>query len=262
MLPAGRAPWWAWPAMLSLDGVAFVVLARELAAPGSAWTWGTATTVWLVWCGYVLDRTLDAAWFPAATQTWRHRFHARHGWTLLAIGAGIAAVLFLALAWADPAGRPAPRAQILLPFDTRQAAGGLVVIFCARWLTEVWALRIGLVALLLASFAVHPLPDSSIAALLAVFLLVATNLLAHRRIEVGLEASWDRFILWLAIAGCVACLLLGSADERWLCGACLGGVLTLCWEPASSGPDPEYRRASIDGGVLIVLAVVCLARLF
>ncbi|MEY2751903.1 MAG: hypothetical protein RLZZ550_1874, partial [Verrucomicrobiota bacterium] len=31
MLPAGRAPWWAWPAMLSLDGVAFVLLARELA---------------------------------------------------------------------------------------------------------------------------------------------------------------------------------------------------------------------------------------
>jgi len=79
---------------------------------------------------------------------------------------------------------------------------------------------------------------------------------------VGLEASWDRCILWLAIAGCVACLLLGSAAERWLCGACLGGVLTLCWEPASSRPDPEYRRASIDGGVLIVLAVVCLARLF
>ncbi len=91
MLPAGRAPSWAWPAMLSLDGVAFVVLAGELAVPGSAWTWGTAATVWLVWCGYVLDRTLDAAWFPAVTQTWRHRFHARHGWTLLAIGAGIAA---------------------------------------------------------------------------------------------------------------------------------------------------------------------------
>ena len=262
MLPAGRAPWWAWPAMLSLDGVAFVVLGRELAAPGSAWTWGTATTVWLVWCGYVLERTLDAAWFPAATQTWRHRFHARHGWTLLAIGAGIGAVLFLALAWADPAGRPAPRAQILLPFDTRQAAGGLVVIFCARWLTEVWALRIGLVALLLASFAVHPSPDPSVAALLAVFLLAGANLLSHRRIEVGPEASGDRCILWLAIAGCVACLLLGSATERWLCGACLGGVLTLCWEPASSRPDPEYRRASIDGGVLIVLAVVCLARLF
>jgi hypothetical protein len=260
MLPAGRAPWWAWPAMLSLDGVAFVVLAGELAAPGSAWTWGTAATVWLIWCGYVLDRTLDAAWFPAATQTWRHRFHARHGWTLLAIGAGIGAVLFLALAWTDPAGLPAPRD--LLPINLRNAAGGLVIIFCARWLTEVWALRIVLVALLLASLAVSPLPNPSVAALLAVFLLAATNLLAHRRIEVGLEATGDRFIPWLATAGCLACLLLGSAAERWLCGACLVGVLTLCWEPASSGPDPEYRRASIDGGVLIVLAVACLARLF
>jgi hypothetical protein len=260
MLPAGRAPWWAWPAMLSLDGVAFVVLAGELAAPGSAWTWGTAATVWLVWCGYVLDRTLDAAWFPAVTQTWRHRFHARHGWTLLAIGAGIGAVLFLALAWTDPADLPVTRAH--LPINLRNAAGGLVIIFCARWLTEVWALRIGLVALLLASLAVSPLPNPSIAALLAVFLLAATNLLAHRRIEVGLAASWDRFIPWLAIAGCLACLLLGSAAERWLCGACLVGVLTLCWGPVSSGADPEYRRASIDGGVLIVLAVACLARLF
>ena len=260
MLPAGRAPWWAWPAMLSLDGVAFVVLAGELAAPGSAWTWGTAATVWLVWCGYVLDRTLDAAWFPATTQTWRHRFHARHGWTLLAIGAGIGAVLFLALAWTDPADLPVTRD--LLPISLRNAAGGLVIIFCARWLTEVWALRIGLVALLLASFAVSPLPAPSIAALLAVFLLAGANLLAHRRIEVGLAASWDRFIPWLAIAGCLACLLLGSAAERWLCGACLVGVLTLCWGPVSSGADPEYRRASIDGGVLIVLAVACLARLF
>jgi len=260
MLLAGRAPWWAWPAMLSLDGVAFVVLAGELAAPGSAWTWGTAATVWLAWCGYVLDRTLDAAWFPAVTQTWRHRFHARHGWTLLAIGAGIGAVLFLALAWTDPADLPVTRD--LLPINLRNAAGGLVIIFCARWLTEVWALRIGLVALLLASLAVSPLPNPSIAALLAVFLLAATNLLAHRRIEVGLEASWDRFIPWLAIAGCLACLLLGSADERWLCGACLVGVLTLCWQPTSSGADPEYRRASIDGGVRIVLAAACLARLF
>jgi hypothetical protein len=248
--------------MLSLDGVAFVALARELAAPGSVWTLGTATTVWLVWCGYVLDRTLDAAWFPAATQTWRHRFHARHGWTLLAIGAGIGAVLFLALAWVDPAALPAPRDRILLPFDPRQAAGGLVVIFCARWLTEVWALRIGLVALLLASFAVSPLPHPSVAALLAVFLLAGANLLAHRRIEVGLEASWDRCIPWLATAGCLACLLLGAADERWLCGACLVGVGTLCWLPGSSGADPEYRRAAADGAVLMVLAAVCLGRLF
>ena len=119
-----------------------------------------------------------------------------------------------------------------------------------------------MVALLLASLAVSPLPNPSVAALLAVFLLAATNLLAHRRIEAGLEATGDRFIPWLATAGCLACLLLGSADERWLYGACLVGVLTLCWEPDSSGAGPEYRRASIDGGVLIVLAVACLARLF
>jgi hypothetical protein len=56
--------------------------------------------------------------------------------------------------------------------------------------------------------------------------------------------------------------LLGSADARWLCGACLVGILTLGWLPVSSEEDPEYRRASLDGGVLIVLAVVCLGRLF
>jgi len=261
MLPAGRAPWWAWPAMLSLDGVAFVVLARELAVPGSLWTLGTLTTAWLLWCGYALDRTLDARWFPASTQTWRHRFHARHGWTLLAIAAATGAVLFLALAWAGPEGLPATgRGRV--PIDLRHAADGLVVIFCARWLTEVWALRIGLVALLLASFAVSPMPNPSLAAYLAVFLLAAINLLAHRRLEVGPETSWDRFIPGLAAVGCLACLLLGSADERWLCGACLVGVLTLGWQPASSGADPEYRRATIDGGVLVVLAVVCLGRLF
>jgi hypothetical protein len=55
--------------------------------------------------------------------------------------------------------------------------------------------------------------------------------------------------------------LLGSADARWLCGACLVGILTLGWRPTSSGADPEYRRASIDGGVLIVLAVFWLGRL-
>jgi hypothetical protein len=56
--------------------------------------------------------------------------------------------------------------------------------------------------------------------------------------------------------------LLGSADARWLCGACLLGVLTLGWPPVSSGADPEQRRATIDGGVVIVLAMVCLGRLF
>jgi hypothetical protein len=260
MLPAGRAPWWAWPAMLSLDGVAFVLLARELAVPGSLWTLGTLTTAWLLWCGYALDRTLDAHWFPASRQTWRHRFHARHGWTLLAIGAATAAVLFLALARADPEDLPATR-RGLLPFNLRPAAGGLVVIFCARWLTEVWALRIGLVALLLASFAVSPMPNPSLAAYLAVFLLAATNLLAHRRIEGCPETSWGRFIPGFAAAGCLACLLLGSADARWLCGACLVGILTLGWQPVSSEEDPEYRRASLDGGVLIVLVAVCLGRL-
>ena len=248
--------------MLSLDGVAFVVLARELAAPGSLWTLGTLTTAWLLWCGYALDRTLDARWFPASTQTWRHRFHARHGWTLLAIGAATAAVLFLALIWAGPDGEVSVGGRFFEGLDPQGVASGLVVIFCARWLTEVWALRIGLVALLLASFAVSPMPNPSLAAYLAVFLLAATNLLAHRRLEVGAETSWDRFIPWLAAAGCLACLLLGSADARWLCGACLLGILTLCWQPVSSAEDPECRRASIDGGVLIVLAVLCLGRLF
>ncbi len=247
--------------MLSLDGVAFVVLARELAVPGSLWTLGTLTMAWLLWCGYALDRNLDAHWFPASTQTWRHRFHARHGWTFLAVGAATAAVLFLALAWAGPEALPATH-DGLLRFNLRHAAGGLVVIFCARWLTEVWALRIGLVALLLASFAVSPMPNSSSAAFLAVFLLAATNLLAHRRIEVGPETSWDRFIPGLAAVGCLACLLLGSADARWLCGACLVGILTLGWQPAASGADSEHRRATLDGAVLLVLAAVCLGRLF
>jgi hypothetical protein len=248
--------------MLSLDGVAFVVLARELAVPGSLWTLGTLTTVWLLWCGYALDRTLDARWFPASTHTWRHRFHARHGWTFLAVGALTGGALFIALIWAGPDGEVPGGGRFFQGLDPRGAASGLVVIFCARWLAEVWALRIGLVALLLASFAVSPMPNPSIAAYLAVFLLAATNLLAHRRIEVGLEASWDRFIPGLAAVGCLACLLLGSADARWLCGACLVGILTLGWQPVSSEADPEYRRASIDGGVLVVLAVVCLGRLF
>lgn len=104
MLPAARAPWWAWPAMVSLDGVAFVLLARELAAPGSCWTLGTLATAWLLWCGCGLERWLDARWFPASTHTWRHRFHARHGWTFLAVGALTAAALFIALIWAGPDG--------------------------------------------------------------------------------------------------------------------------------------------------------------
>ena len=262
MLPAGRAPWWAWPAMLSLDGVAFVLFARELAVPGSLWTLGTLTTAWLLWCGYALDRTLDARWFPASTQTWRHRFHARHGWTFLAVGALTGGALFIALIWAGPDGEVPVGGRLFKGLDPQGAASGLVVIFCARWLTEVWALRIGLVALLLATFAIGPMPNPSVAALLAVCLLAATNLLAHRRLEVGPETSWDRFIPWLAAAGCLACLLLGSAAARWLCGACLVGILTLCRQPVSSAEDPEYRRASIDGGVLIVLAVLCLGRLF
>lgn len=118
-----------------------------------------------------------------------------------------------------------------------------------------------MVALLLASFVVSAMPTPSVAAFLSVFLLAATNLLAHRRIELGSETSLDRFVPWLAAAGCLACLLLGSADARWLGGACLVGILSLCWEPASSGVDPEYRRASIDGWVLITLAVFCLRRL-
>ena len=248
--------------MLSLDGVAFVVLARELAAPGSLWTLGTLTTAWLLWCGYAFDRTLDARWFPASTQTWRHRFHARHGWTFLAVGALTGGALFIALIWAGPDGEVPVGGRFFQGLDPQGAASGLVVIFCARWLTEVWALRIGLVALLLASFAASPMPNLSIAAYLAVFLLAATNLLAHRRIEAGLEASWDRFIPRVAAAGCLACLLLGSAEARWLCGACLVGILTLGWQPVSSEADPEYRRTSIDGGVLLVLAVVCLGRLF
>jgi amino acid transporter len=220
------------------------------------------TTAWLLWCGYALDRTLDARWFPASTQTWRHRFHARHGWTFLAVGALTGGALFIALIWAGPDGEVPGGGRFFQGLDPQGAASGLVVIFCARWLTEVWALRIGLVALLLASFAASPMPNLSIAAYLAVFLLAATNLLAHRRIEAGLESSWDRFIPRVAAAGCLACLLLGSAEARWLCGACLVGILTLGWQPVSSEADPEYRRTSIDGGVLLVLAVVCLGRLF
>jgi len=261
MLPAARAPWWAWPAMLSLDGVAFVLLARELAAPGSCWTLGTVLTAWLLWCGYGLERWLDARWFPASTHTWRHRFHARHGWTFLAVGALTGAALFIALIWAGPDGEVPGGGRFFQGLGLRGAASGLVVIFCARWLAEVWALRIGLVALLLASFAVSAMPNPSVAAFLSVFLLAATNLLAHRRIELGSETSLDRFVPWFAAAGCLAYLLLGSADARWLGGACLVGVLSLCWQPASSGVDPEYRRASIDGWVLITLAVFCLRRL-
>jgi len=260
MTAAGRAPWWAWPAMLSLDGVAFVVLARELAAPGSLWSLGTLTVVWLLWCGYALDRWLDARWFPASADTWRHRFHARHGWTLLAFGAFTGAALFLAFAYARPGDLPAPRTRVFSPFDLRQAAGGLVVIFCARWLTEAWALRIGMVALLLASFVVGPMPSPTVAALLAVFLLAATNLLAHRRLEVGLEDSGDRLVPWLAGAGCLACLIFGPAGERWLCGACLVGVLSLGWSPPVLPADLEQRRASLDGWVLVVLALACLGR--
>jgi len=248
--------------MLSLDGVAFVVIARELAVPGSLWTLGTLTTAWLLWCGYALARTLDARWFPASTHTWRHRFHARHGWTFLAVGALTGAALFIALIWAGPDGEVPGGGRFFEGLGLRGAASGLVVIFCARWLTEVWALRIGLVALLLASFAVSPMPNPSLAAYLVCLLLAAKNNLAHRRIEVGPATSWDRFLPGLAAAGCLACLLLGSADARWLCGACLVGILTLGWLPVSSEEDPEYRRASLDGGVLIVLAVVCLGRLF
>jgi hypothetical protein len=107
--------------MLSLDGVAFVVLAREARGPRLGLDLGDGDDGL---AGLVRLRPgahLDAAWFPAATQTWRHRFRRGSGWTLLAIGAGIGAVLFLALAWADPAGLPAPRAHMLLPFATRQA---------------------------------------------------------------------------------------------------------------------------------------------
>ena len=260
MPPAGRAPWWAWPAMLSLDGVAFVVLARELAVPGSLGTLGTLTTAWLLWCGYALERYLDARWFPASTRTWRHRFHARHGWTFLAVGAFSGAAIFVALAWAGPdvtvgVGRLGSRS-----LDLRSVASGLVLIFCGRWFAEAWALRLVLVALLIAVFSVGPLPHPSVAALLAVFLLAATNLLAHRRIERGPETSADRLVPWVAAAGCLACLLLGSAGDRWLSGACLVGVLSLGVEPSGLAADPEQRRASLDGWVLVVLALACLGR--
>lgn len=259
MTPAGRAPWWAWPAMLSLDGVAFVVLARELAVPGSLGTLGTLTTAWLLWCGYALERCLDARWFPASTRTWRHRFHARHAWTFLAVGAFSGAAIFVALGRAGPdvtvgAGRLGARS-----LDLRSAAGGLVLIFCGRWFAEAWALRLVLVALLIAVFSVGPLPHPSVAALLAVFLLAATNLLAHRRIEQGPETSADRLAPWVAAAGCLACLL-GSVADRWLCGACLVGGLSLSVPSSRLPADLEQRRASLDGWVLVVLALACLGR--
>jgi len=260
MTAAGRAPWWAWPAMLSLDGVAFVVLARELAAPGSLWSLGTLTVVWLLWCGYALDRWLDARWFPTSTRTWRHRFHARHGWTFLAVGAFSGAAIFLALGWAGPDVTAGVGRLGFRSLGLQGAAGGLVLIFCGRWFAEAWALRLVLVALLIAVFSVGPLPHPSVAALLAVFLLAATNLLAHRRLEQGPETSADRLVPWVAAAGCLACLLLGSAGDRWLCGACLVSVLSLGAEPPGLPADLEQRRASLDGWVLVVLALACLGR--
>lgn len=242
------APWWARPTMLSLDGPAFVVLARAaVGRPPGAHFADTLLACALVWAGYLLDRWMDAR-FEGEIRTWRHDAAGRLGLALMALAAlaGLGAVVAgarLPSTWEALWGGPVP----WLPL-------GAAAIFCGRWLRIGWLIRAACVTGVLVALsgwdeAWSPADQAAVA------LLAFANLVAIRRAEHPTERSLS---WWLASAACGAAAGAVVSPGAVTVGAAAGvGLLGLLG--AGGGRHAERRRAIVDAITFAALAAAALA---
>lgn len=91
-----RPPLWLWPNMLSLDAPLVAVVWMWMLARAMRVQYVEATSYWVlaaaVWCVYVVDRIRDVYFGKHAIDgemPWRHEFHWRFRWPLMALVAGV-----------------------------------------------------------------------------------------------------------------------------------------------------------------------------
>ena len=234
------APWWAWPAMWSLDGPLFVLLSRAaVCGLSSVRRADTAFVLSLVWIGYATDRWLDARHDDDAS-TWRHASAGRHGpWIFaVAIGAGLCSLLVgvrLSDLWPEGPVRWWPLI--------------CAAILCARWLGLGWFLRALGIACLMSMFAGWG-ERPAFLDLVCVALVAMSNLAAIRLAE----RPEDRTAFWsqafLAAGGIVLAMLRPGA----LTIASSAGMGLLCVMGAIPAGDAERRRALVDAVTFCVFA--------
>ena len=92
----GRARWWLWPTILSLDAPIVVVLWQRLIGAAASAPAGAPEMVVLgcsVWLAYSADRWIEG-WRldPATIGTHRHRFYQRWRWPIAALWAAVLAL--------------------------------------------------------------------------------------------------------------------------------------------------------------------------
>ena len=246
MAAPSPAPWWARPTMASLDGPAFVVLARYGLRPSPPRAADTVLIGALVWAGYVADRWLDAR-HDADTATWRHGSARRLGpWLFaLALLLGLAAV-------SAGASVGALWLAVIGPFG-RWLPLGVAVIFCGRWLRVGWPVRSLCVAWLMCALACWR-ADWPAAATMSVALLALANLTAIRRAE----RPGEHGLAWWACAVFALALTTTLVAPSALSLAVAAVTGLLCLFGAGSGRHAERRRAIVDAVTLLALGAAAL----
>jgi hypothetical protein len=234
------APWWAWPAMLSLDGPLFVLFSRAaVCGLSSVRRADTAFVLSLVWIGYATDRWLDVR-HDADACTWRHASAGRHGPWIFAVatGAGLCSLLAgvrLSDLWPEGPVRWWPLI--------------CAAILCARWLGLGWFLRSLGIACLMSMFAgwgEHP----AFLDLVCVALIAMSNLAAIRLAE----RTEERTVFWSQAFLTIGVAVLAILRPCALTIASAAGMGLLCVMGAAPARNVERRRALVDAATFFVFA--------
>jgi hypothetical protein len=243
--------------MLSLEGVAFVYLARQglVASKASHSSLSVDWWLWLLWCGYVTERWSEVSFTADGEVTWRHEFHRNF---LLGFGlvAALWAVVLIKISpeWRSVSGN---KAMTVLGM-----ALGLLVILLPKFYHSLsaWIARAGLISVLLALIVTGFDYQKSPSVFWSVSFLAFANLVVLRRSEL---IRRDEVLRWAAPGAMVVglvCLYFASASERWVAWATLWGSFGL-WvlDRRFNDDDLEYYRARVDGVTLLALALGAVA---
>lgn len=247
-----------WLSMLSLDAPLFVVLARELAWPGSM-SGHPADALflgWLVWAGYAFDRWVDARAGGPGNDTWRHRFHRKHArGFLLVVLAVLAVALVLAVRAAGDDAFFAERWR----WRGGLLVAGLALVGVHRWVRLNWTVRTALVAVFLG--AVVAARWDGMPSLFFVFaaLMVAANLAVIRRSEHPGEEPWLGWVApVVALVGFFGMNITLGGGARMAFATCCVGLGMWIVDRRRARYSPELQRARADLITLLVLVVFLL----
>ena len=246
-------PWWAWLSMWSLEGVAFVSLARLTmlgqTPEGLPLTLGWG--LWFLWSGYVLDRYTDASFTEGGEVTWRHRFHINNIKLLGGLGLfGFAVLLKITLS------QP-------MALSAEQSMGlgiallvGLVILGIPRIHKNsvTWWTRAVLIALLL-GFMVHDFRFRTVGYdVVPLVLLALANLVILRQSELRTPPKILAMMPWVAIGSGLFCLARTRSVNLWLAWAAVWGGFGLWVLGRRMKSDSlEHFRAKVDAVTLLAL---------